>query len=115
MQKQTTSTKTRGPKITAEILKFSDHEAGFTFQGKYLEKTERPWMDKESGEEKIIPVFQFETDKGTRVNVFGDAGLVNAINGASVKPGQWIEIEKAEQIELKGGRRVNQYEIYELN
>lgn len=105
----------RSKKITAEIVKFSDYDAGHSVKGKYLTRTERPWLDKETGAEKIIPVFVFENEKGERFNIFGDAGLVNAMTGAAVKENQWIEIEKGEQVDLGGGKRVNQYDIYELN
>lgn len=117
MQK-TTETPTnpfkRAKKITAEIVKLSDFDAGHTVQGKYITKTERPWTDKSTGEEKIIPVFVFENQNGERFNIFGDAGLVNAMSGAAVKENQWIEIEKLDQVDLGGGKRVNQYDIFEL-
>ena len=117
MQK-TTETPTnpfkRAKKITAEIVKLSDFDAGHTVQGKYITKTERPWIDRTTGEEKIIPVFVFENQNGERFNIFGDAGLVNAMSGAAVKENQWIEIEKLDQVDLGGGKRVNQYDIFEL-
>lgn len=104
----------RAKRITAEIVKLSDFDAGYTIQGKYITRTERPWVDKNSGEEKIIPVFVFENQKGERFTVFGDAGLVNAMSGAAVKENQWIEIEKLDQVDLGGGKRVNSYDIYAL-
>lgn len=109
-----TTNMTRGKKVNAEILKFSAHKPGFTFRGKLLGRSEKPWVDKDDGEEKIIPVFHFENETHERINVFGDAGLVNAISGANIQEGQWIEIEKGEQHDLGGGKRVNQYNIYEL-
>lgn len=110
-----TPVRERKQKINADILKFSDFEPGHTFQGKLLSRSTKPWTDKETGELKDIPVFHFETADKSRVNVFGDSGLVNAITGANVQEGQWIEIEKLEQVKLANGRKVNQYDIYELN
>lgn len=103
-------------KITAEIIKMADKKAGETITGKFLEQTQREWFDDKDGETKMIPVFHFENiQTKERFNVFGDAGLVNAMNGASVKPNMIIEIEKQAKKDIGGGRSVNSYEIYELN
>lgn len=104
-------------KITAQIVKMADLKTGETVKGKYLGQSEREWFDHTDGQTKMIPQFHFEAmnqDKN-RFNVFGDAGLKNAMSSAGVTEGQFIEIEKCDQKDIGNGRRVNSYEIYELN
>lgn len=102
-------------KVTALIKKSSDMNPGDTFQGKFISQTERPWVDKTTGEEKIIPQFNFsDLTTGERVVMLGDAGLKNAMTSAAVEAGDVIEIQKLEQVELGGGRRANQYDIFQL-
>lgn len=116
MQNAQTTAQPRRKKITAQILKFSDYPVGHKFQGVLVAMgQERPWVDKTTGEQKNIPLFTFE-DKETkeRTTVFGDSGLVNAMTSAGCTPGDWLEIEKLEQVDLGGGKRVNQYDIYQL-
>ena len=102
-------------KITAKILKMAELAEGQTVIGLYKGQSERPWFDAQKGEEVMIPQFHFEDNNGVRFNVFGDAGLKNAIASANVKEGMTIEIEKCAQVDLGNGRRVNNCEIYELN
>jgi len=106
----------RAAKITAKIQKTADMKVGEVFRGKYVSFTERPWLDKTTGEEKIIPQYNFEDlENGERLVLLGDAGLKNAMISAAVEPGDRIEIEKHEQVELTAGRRANQYDIYQLS
>lgn len=108
-------------KVTAKIMKTADMKPGDTFRGKFVSQTERPWVDKTTGEEKIIPQFNFdsidmvdEAGNPDRIVLLGDAGLKNAMVSAAVEPGDVIEIEKHEQVDLGGGRRANQYDIFQL-
>lgn len=105
----------RAKKVTAKIIKTADLNPGDTIRGKYIGFSERPWLDKETGEEKTIPQYTFEDlENAERFVVMGDAGFKNAMIGASVEPNEVIEIEKHEQVDLGGGKRVNQYDIYQL-
>lgn len=102
-------------KVTAKIMKTADMDVGAKFVGKFISQTERPWLDKTTGEEKMIPQFNFsDLESGERVVLLGDAGLKNAITSAAVEPNDVIEIEKLEQVELTGGRRANQYDVFQL-
>lgn len=103
-------------KLNARIVKLSDLEPGEKVVGKYLGQSERPWLDKETGEEKIITQFLFEeSGSDARFMVFGDAGFKNTFSSAGVTKDDVIEIEKLEMKDLGGGRRVNQYDIYQLS
>ena len=105
-------------KLNAEIRKTADMKEGDTFQGKYVDFNERPWnqIDKETGEieTKAIPQFIFEKENGERVILMGDAGLKNCMGNAGVSKGDFIEIVKMGMQDLGGGRRVNQYDIFQL-
>ncbi len=112
----TTNTTTENrKKLTAKIMKCADLEVGQEVSGTFTGDSERPWMDKESGEEKMIPQYHFE-DPTTkeRFVLFGDAGLRNAMTSAGVQKGDKIAIQKLDKVDLGGGRRVNQYDIYQL-
>lgn len=109
-------------KLTATVLKMSDKDVGYSFKGAYVGRTERPWQDPATGEEKLIGQLGFNeidpaTNKltGNRVVIFEDAGLRNAFASAFVKENDAIEIVKLGQAQLNGGRRVNQYDIYALS
>ena len=72
-------------KVTAKITKTADMKTGDTFKGKFISQTERPWVDKTTGEEKMIPQFNFnDIETGERVVLLGDAGLKNAMTSAAV-------------------------------
>lgn len=105
-------------KLNAEIKKTADMKPGDTFSGKYIDFNERPWnqVDKETGEieTKAIPQFIFENAGGERVILMGDAGLKNCMANAGVTKGDTIEIVKMGMQDLGGGRRVNQYDIFQL-
>ena len=111
MQKETV-TKTR-KKITTDIIKAADMKTGEKVEGVYKGFTERPWLDKADGEEKMIPQFAFERADKSRFLLMGDAGLKNAIFNSGVKEGDDIEIVKLDKVDLGGGKRVNQYEIFQ--
>lgn len=111
---QTTKNYTR-KKVTAKIIKLADLKPGQKIMGRYTNHNTRPWLDKETGEEKEINQFHFENpENGERFLVFADAGFVNAMSSAAVEKGDLIEAEKLEMVDLGGGRRVNQYDIFQL-
>lgn len=102
-------------KITAEIVKLSEMDAGDSITGIYKGQSKRPWTDKSTGEVKEITQVLFENPENQeRYNVFADAGFLNALSAAGVKENTLIEVVKLEMVDLGGGRRVNQYDIFEL-
>ena len=116
-----TTTNTNTParrKITAAIIKSADLNPGDSVKGVFLGAGEREWVDKANGGEvKMIPTFFFQTSPTdqSRFTLFGDAGLKNAITSANVQENAYIEIEKQEQVDLGSGKRVNNYDIFQLN
>ena len=100
-------------KLNAEVLKLSDEDVGFSFKGKLMGESDRPWTDPKTGEVKNIHQYLFEKDNGERVVVFGDGGLNNVMNAACIEKGAKIEIVKLGQKDISGSRRVNQYDIFE--
>jgi hypothetical protein len=111
----TTTTNETRKKLTAKIMKCADLEVGQEVAGIYNGDSERPWLDTKTGEEKMIPQYHFE-DPTTRERfvLFGDAGLKNAMSASGVQKGDKIAVQKLEMVELPGGRRVNQYDIFQL-
>lgn len=102
-------------KITADIVKLSTLNVGASIVGIYKSVSEREWLNKETGAIEIITQFHFENaETGERFVVFGDSGFKNAMAAAAVEPNDWIEVQKLEQVSLSGGRRVNQYDIFQL-
>lgn len=109
------ASKLKRKKITADIIKLSDLEVGNSVMGIYKSTSERPWLDKETGEEKTITQVHFENPaNGERFLVFADAGFKNALSSAGVEENDMIEAVKLEQVALANGRRVNQYDIFQL-
>ena len=105
----------RAKKVTAKIVKTADLKPGETIRGKYVGFSERPWLNKETGEEKTIPQYTFEDLETTeRFVVMGDAGFKNAMISAAIEANDIIEVEKHPQVDLGGGKRVNQYDIFQL-
>lgn len=113
---ETTTTANRSPKsrkkISAEIIKLSDLEVGAEIEGKFMGTNERPWLDKQTGEEKVITQGLFERENGERFVVFMDSGAKNAVSAAGVAKGDYIVLQKLEMKDLPGGRRVNQYDVF---
>lgn len=112
---------TRDPKmrkkISTEIVKLSDLEVGEEIEGTFLGNTDRPWLDRQTGEEKTITQALFEKADGSRFMAFLDAGAKNALSSSGVTKGDYIVLQKLEMKDLGGGRRVNQYDVfaYETN
>lgn len=114
MQTETSKTLKR-QKITAEILKLSDLEVGSKVVGRYLGQATRPWLDKKTGEEKVITQCFFENiDTNARFTVFADAGFKNAMVTSGVRDNTMLEVVKLEPLVLDANRTVNQYDIFEL-
>lgn len=101
-------------KANAQIIKL---EEGKSFIGKLTQTSKRDWLDKESGEMTVINQFHFdlldqdgkEAGKGI---YFGDSGFVNAMSMAGIVVNDTVMIEKLKKATLKGGRSVNNYNIY---
>jgi hypothetical protein len=98
-----------GKKRNAEILKF---ESGDSFTGTYRGQSVAPWLDHATGETKDLTRLHFEAEDGGRVVIFQDAGLRNAMANSQVLEGEKITLVKQAKAELKGGRTVNQWDIY---
>lgn len=102
---------TKTPKFKKVSVEIKKLEAGDTLVGVYADRTEGPWIDRTTGEEKTLTRLFFDTDEG-RVIIFEDAGLKNCMLNANVKIGDLIKLEKGEKKSMPGGRTVNSYEIY---
>lgn len=75
-------------------------------------KSSAPWIDRTSGEERELVRIKFQRDDGTEFLIFEDAGLRNAMANAMVEVGDYMKIVKLEQVEIGGGRRSNNYDIF---
>lgn len=99
-------------------IKLSKLKVGETVKGMFSHVRDSEITDKDTGELKTVQEYvSFKIDEaGKKIDekfVFiGDAGLKTSWNDAEVKEGQIFMIEKEEQAELTGGRRVNQYGVY---
>jgi len=101
-------------KVDVKIMKL---KSGEQFIGKLTQTSDRPWVDKKSGEEKVILQYHFDcmTDKGEpngQIIYFGDGGFKNAMQMAGIKVGDTILAKKGKKEELGQGRSVNSYEIF---
>jgi len=108
-------------KRSVDIIKL---KSGDKFVGVFIEKKSREMLDKLKGsptfgELKDVPELHFfkcsEDGQSTehRAIIFGDAGLVNSIENASVKNGDTVMVVKGDKVEIDGGaRNVNTYEIF---
>ena len=110
MQTETSSTR-KLKKISTDIIKMTP---GDEIEGKYINRTTAPWIDKTEGEEKELTRLFFERPDGSRFIVFEDAGLRNAMANAMVSTGDYVIIKKLEKVTLAGGRTCNQYDIYQV-
>ena len=99
-------------KISAEIIKLSELKTGEEIEGTFLGTSDRPWLDRQTGEEKIITQGLFEKVTGERFVAFMDAGAKNAVTGAGGKEGDYIILQKLEMKPMANGRRVNQYDVF---
>lgn len=87
-------------------------EPGDTFEGTFKGRTEGPWVDKTTGEEKSLVRLHFTREDGTKAILFEDGGLRNSLANAMVKEGDFIRLVKGEKSSLGGGRTVNQWDVY---
>ena len=102
----------RAAKLSVEIRPF---EIGQSFQARWIGRTAMEKEDAETGEVKTMHLAVFEEiDTKTRFGVFENYGLRQAISSAMVKEGEAIEVVRLEKAELKGGRTVNQYDVFAL-
>lgn len=104
-------------KVDVKILKL---KSGESFIGKLTARSDRPWTDRKTGEEKTIKQFHFDllTNDGKNDGqciYFGDGGFTNAISMADVKNNDIIKVVKTPKTDIGGGRTVNSYEIYKAN
>lgn len=102
-------------KVSARTLKMKDFQDK-PVVGKLLSRTERTLEQKneETGEitDKTVPVFRFESPNGDLFRVDGDAGLIIAMESADI--GCWYQITRLAQIQLAGAKKLNQYDVIEL-
>lgn len=97
-------------KVDVEIKKL---KAGEAFIGKLVDMSDRPWVDKVTGEAKTIKQYHFTDTTGKNPFVyFGDAGFVNTLSTAGIKEGDIIKVLKNEKTDMVGGRSVNNYELF---
>jgi hypothetical protein len=104
-------------KLTVRKIDLANEKEGFTFAGKFVGTVlSAPFkhVDQETGEifEKQLTHAVFEDDKAERFSVIQDAGLRSAMGDAMVKEGDKIEVVKLSKAKLKGGRTMNQYDIF---
>jgi len=89
------------------------NEVGQTLEGTFEGyAADRNWVDKNTGEEKILKTVVFRQDDNSKIGMFEDGGLRNAIETSGIKPEQYVKIEFLGQKDLEGGKKVNQYDIY---
>jgi hypothetical protein len=67
------------------------------------------------GEKKEMNIVRFEDPKTKEpCHINGDAGLMSTIEASGVKEGQLIGLVRNEKIKMKGGRSVNNWDLYKL-
>lgn len=93
--------------VTIEKLK-----PGEEIAGTLTAITDRDWMDRSTGEAKTIKQFHITGLDGRKMLYFGDAGFQNSMSMADVTIGDLFKAVKQPKAELKGGRTVNQYDIF---
>jgi len=107
-------------KLTAEYVDMKDMGVHSKFLGRFIGSQTGPWVDKTTGEEKTLTKLIFDklspelTILG-RCILFQDRGLEKAMEDAVVVPGSAIELEYLGQLDLGGGKRVNQYDIFGID
>ncbi|MGE4109025.1 MAG: hypothetical protein AB7F66_17640 [Bacteriovoracia bacterium] len=110
---------TVGKKLTVRKIDLAKEEPGFEFEGKFMgTATGAPFkqVDKEGNIiEKTLTTAIFEDlETAERFSVIQDAGLRTNLSDAMVKEGQAIRVVKLPKVALKGGRTMNQYDIYAI-
>lgn len=106
-------------KLTVKRIDLAQQKTGFTFSGKFIGTVlSNPFkhVDQETGEitERQLTQAVFEDDKAERFSVIQDAGLKSALADAMVKEGMKVEVVKLEKAKLKGGRTMNQYDVFSV-
>lgn len=103
-------------KISVKKVELAKEPVGFELQGRFKGFTKsEPFknVNQQTGEitEKTLTNAIFE--KGDeRLSVIADAGLQSALRDSMVKEGDEILIRKLPKAALKGGRTMNQYDIF---
>lgn len=100
-------------KISVDNIKLSDQPVGYTFSGIYKGQVLSAPFINEDGESKQLTSVVFDKN-GNRTAYLADKGLLQTLSEALVTEGMLIEVVKLEKAKLKGGRTMNQYEVYEL-
>lgn len=105
-------------KLTAAKIDLAAQKTGFEFEGKFIGFSEsKPFKQvNDTGEiiEKTLTNAIFEQDDGERLTVIADAGLKSAMSDSLVAVGMKILVAKKEKAKLKGGRSMNQYDIFAI-
>lgn len=97
-------------KVDVEILKLA---AGESFVGKLTDITDRPWLDRATGEVMTITQYHFIGPQNKAFVYFGDSGFKNLMYTTNVKKGDLIKVIKLDKKALEGtNRSVNEYELY---
>ena len=100
-------------RVQTEILKLV---AGSSFIGKLTDITERPWLDRETGEVMTITQYHFVGAENKLFVYFGDSGFKNLMWTNNVKKGDVIKIVKLDKKSVSGtNREYNDYELYKSN
>lgn len=103
-----------GTKANADVLEL---KKGDVFIGRFKGESDKPWLDKATGEQKNIKQYHFTQldEKGNDIApviLFADAGMQSACNSALMKEGEIIKLVKGDKTDLGGGRTMNTYEVY---
>lgn len=109
---KTTETTTTTPEFELVSVEIQKLKAGEELVGVLNKITDRPWMDRTSGEMKTIKQFHITRLDGQSIIYFGDAGFQNSMLMSDIQVGDMFKAVKKPKTELKGGRTVNQYDIY---
>ena len=93
--------------VTIEKLK-----VGEELVGTLTAISDRPWVDRKTGEMKTIKQFHITGRDGNKMLYFADAGFQNCMSMSDIQIGDLFKAVKLEKATMEGGRSVNQYEIY---
>ena len=103
-----------GGKVNLEIRENFLEKEGTTEAVVYLGVIPQLWLDKKSGEEKVLnKLVLLDPETGDRFLAFQNAGLKSAMDG-SVDVGDLIEVTFNGKRDIGGGRTMNTYDIYQL-
>lgn len=99
-------------KLTATEVKLD--KVGAKVRGQFLEMRTVETVDSETGLVKPQSKVFLTDENGSRLYIWGNAGLKTAIEDSCLSKGDLIEIVKLEKKQLKGGRTKNQYDIFQV-